>query len=305
MIKEFLNDWNNAEDKHDRAYVVENNIGEVCHIYLEKSNRNEQQLRKLRGLFLSKKFAKTLYRLIVKNRSEVSPLVVPVLADILITHPVGEENELVNATLTLTDDIGKMYLEIIETVLKKKVRKVCKKTGLNESLVKNLLIECPEDLESKEGPQAYFYINRVIRKMYGILLAAQDDAEKALLLDVDTIDTLIGLVVGDSLKVKVAFNILLEKYDKTKYLTPDQIAMWNTLSEFALNTIEDIGKKKEIAEVVEHLYIKRRRIDKKNQRDGQRRLDLTELNEDDYPKTVKAIKSLLKEYGQDVKSLLV
>ena len=71
--------------------------------------------------------------------------------------------------------------------------------------------------------------------------------------------------------------------------------MWNAITDVALLTLNYSGKKKEIAEWLDRYYIKRRMRDKDLENGVNRRIDLTEIDEEKYPKVVKAVNYLIEE----------
>ena len=71
--------------------------------------------------------------------------------------------------------------------------------------------------------------------------------------------------------------------------------MWNAITDVALLTLNYSGKKKEIAAWLDRYYVKRRMRDKDLENNVNRRINLTEIDEEKYPKVVKAVKYLIEE----------
>ena len=71
--------------------------------------------------------------------------------------------------------------------------------------------------------------------------------------------------------------------------------MWEALTDVALLSLNYSGKKADIAEWLRKFYIKKRKKNNDIEKGINRRIDLTSIDEEKYPKVVKAVNILVEE----------
>ena len=196
-----------------------------------------------------------------------------------------EKNE--NSTFEIAQDTLDMYMEVINKLLKKRVKDVAKECNINRDIVKELLVIAPSADYIKDERSVGFVANKMTRKLY--MLAQPKDSDLGIT-EVKQIKKFFKATFGEKLLDLIAVHVLLEKKEYIKNYNEKQLAIWNLLTDFALQTIEKQDKK-HVVQLLEY-YCKKRFADEKNGRDGARRYVLATLPEDDYKKIVKAASKL-------------
>ena len=270
-------------DKGDRVYFIGDQINDFAKDYIHNMTRNKVVAEKYQDFFADKKVAKALTKVTKMDEFKLSPLVAVLLTDTLKVK--GKE---------IDESVTSMYLEIISDMFNKRAKKLSKKTDIDRTTIINLLMEYPVPGEDANKCN-YTLINRLIRKIYLL-----DGIEEKL--TPDNIHILLNAVMGKDI-YRLVFNILLEKKQNAEQLNEKQIEIWNKLTTFALETLNDLGKKSEVAEAIQELYIQKRKKDMKHNNDFERRLHLWELSEERYPKIVKACQLLIEKDENNKKFL--
>jgi hypothetical protein len=124
-------------------------------------------------------------------------------------------------------------------------------------------------------------------------------------LNLDSTKKIRGLfqkLFGKKLIDVVAVNVLLEKKEYMKNFNENQTAVWNMLTDFALDVIEKQDKE-HIVELVEY-YCNRRKSDSERNRDSARRISLNNIDVEKYPKTAKRIAKFTKNGKENLVKFL-
>lgn len=285
-MKRFIEDFSEVE-KYERYNMVGENINDIIDFMLDKNKDNALRER-AEKLITSKKFAKTLKKVVKKREFDISLNLIFVLSTLLAEMDVDEKEG-------KSDDkeVEDSFLYIIETMMEKKVKKISSKTGLPKQIVINLILECPESLEEAPTGRMYYFINRLIKKFYMIPTILSTSEDTVDYTNIDQFIKLVKLLIGSSKIKNFAVNILLEPSKRMESITSEQAPVYNLLTDMALNILNDIKKKDEIKETIEKLYIKQRiYADSKDYKDTKRRLSLLMIDGEKYPKLSKAIKEL-------------
>lgn len=175
--------------------------------------------------------------------------------------------------------------ELLSTILKKKIKKMVKK-GIPEKQAFDYLSIVPNKNLLARG--IYFYSGRLFAAMYEY--AATEEV------DFETVMKVIFKSDGDDddyndLSALDLF-ILLERKDKIANMNEGQKALFNAITTWALNDLED-HKTSEVEKII-RTYINRRMDDAKNGKDSNRRIYLSSLQETEYPKISKVVSALLE-----------
>ena len=290
-MKNFIEDFNEV-DKFERYDMIGENINGIIDFMLEKSKDNALRERAVK-MIASKKFAKCLKKVVKKREFDISLNLVTVLSSLLSDLKFGEEEG------NYDTEVKDCFFYIIETMVEKKVKKISRKTDIPSPVIINLVLECPESLESDDVStgRMHFFINKLIKKFYmipSIKLETEDDKEKLDYTDIDKWTKVVKLIIGGNRLKNFAIDVLLEPNKRMESLTSEQAPVYNLLTDMALNILNDM-KSKEAGEMIEKCYIKQRiYADSKEYKDTKRRLSLLMVDEEKYPKLAKAVKELAK-----------
>lgn len=183
-------------------------------------------------------------------------------------------------------DSSDLY-NLAELILKKKLKKFAKK-GIEENLAFDVLCVIPCKDAMKYSP--YFRIKSIFDLMYQHAAKSSVPFKKVISL----------LLKGqyDETVINYALQERKEKYEK---FNPSQKALFNDINEWVFNTLEDMdsGLIKDIIRT----YVKTRKRDASQGRDGNRRYFLSSLPETMYPRICKAIKQIKSSDGEAEKYL--
>lgn len=280
-IKTFMKKCNKKDlkkmDKEDRVKFVYGEADDILDLYITKAHKQPDTINKVFELMSIPLYIKTLRKAVKK--SYIDPNFVTVL--------FGLKRFLENEDKDLSGDEVEIIDEIIETLTQSRVKKLDKKFDISEEDARELLSVIP----TREFMAKYEFISRIlvsklIRKMY--YLAKTSDFEIDSSKDAKE---LFSFLLGNDY-VTVAMSVLLrEKKDTMRDFNDDQKELWGILTSFALEELEEKGKK-EITNYLEYYADERRKDDKKN-RDGARRVSFTQLVPEDYKAIVKASTKLV------------
>ena len=199
----------------------------------------------------------------------------------------------------MDDEVKEIYIDIINKVLKSRIKEVNKKLQLDTEVIKELLIITPDVGYISDEKFVSFYSQRMLRKLY--MLANSNDHEVGLT-ETKQVKQLFKKLFGKKLLDVIALHILLEKKEFVKGFNEKQTALWNLMTKFALETLEDLNKD-EIVERLEYYCVLRKKAES-NGRDGARRIQIAEINSEEYPKIAKAVKSLKKNGKENLVKFL-
>jgi hypothetical protein len=288
QIKELLADLKeknfNELDKDDRAFFLYDNAQDISEFYIKKGHKAQKEVAELFKRFENPKVAKGIKR-ILKTQDEY-PL--PVSLATVIADFLEKSHQ------NLDEEVVSLYGESIDKILKKRIKKVVKKVRketeveIDTDLLKDILVVVPEP-EAISNPRFVgIYVNRILRKLYTIAKTNSLGLE-----DVETVRALFTEVFGVDVINDVAVNVLLERREKIAHFNETQKAVWNLMTNFALDVLES-NKKKELKELVAY-YAERRAKDDQNQRDAARRIQFAQVSKEDYPKLHKVAAKLSED----------
>lgn len=194
----------------------------------------------------------------------------------------GENNEYDN------DDV----LKLIKLIIKKKYKKLVSR-GVPEKQAFDLCTILPTVKVFKHNYLYRHFINTLLTCMYdyardsevrfneiiSVLLKTKDEDND------DNEDARNGMLAS------VVTQILLEKKAIIADFTETQKSLYNQITRWALTTLEKIGSREKIEDTL-RTYIRIRRNDERKHRDGNRRIYLSTISADDYPKIASVVKIL-------------
>lgn len=282
-VKDFLKEWKPSQlknlSKEDRAYLLYDYLGTISEFYIKRAHKAQTEVNELFDRMENKKFAKALQTLL-KMKKFVEPVIATIIADFLEKRHASISPELLQT-----------YRELISKILKKRVKDVVKATNSKgagaEPLFEELLVIVSEPTAVSNPRFVGIYVNKMANKLYALTKG------DFMLPDTETVSKMFQELFGKEMMNDVAVALLLERQDRMKTLNDDQKETWNGLTVFALEQLES-NKKKELAEVIKY-YNKRRANDHSKGRDSTRRVDLTALSAEDFPRLNKVIDKLHKE----------
>lgn len=182
------------------------------------------------------------------------------------------------------DEIISEYIDIIDKLLSKQAKKLAKSLDLDTDVVREILVVAPSKDYISNEKFVGIYSQRMLRKFY--VMSA--NADKPLgLATTKQVKKLFAKIFGKDLLDVIAVNVLLEKREYMEKYNESQTAVWNLMTQFAVDVIESQDKK-HVYELVKY-YIDRRRRDDQHQRDAARRISLAGLPAEDYPRIAKAV----------------
>ena len=166
--------------------------------------------------------------------------------------------------------------ELSELIMGKKLKKMEKK-GINHDLAFDILSVVPAPRAMKYSP--YFRVKSIFDLMYQH--ASKEKVEFAKILKLTLKGEYDEIVVGYALQ---------ERKEKYERFNDSQKALFNDISEWVFNTLEDMDAAL-IKDIIK-TYVKTRKRDAAQGKDGNRRYFLSSLPETLYPRICKAIEGI-------------
>ena len=300
-VLNYANEWDELES-FERDEFIGDSINSVIRFLLSLTpDAGQADKDRLKKVLIKKSYAKTLYRVVKGRQYDIDLTLVVVLSDILVEERPKDDE--------VSDLVRDLFLRIIEIMITKKTNELCKKCKIARPIVTNLILECPDDLERDcvPGNLKYYFINRLINKCYYIPDIVESNEISFDYGDIDRFVKLMTEILGEENIVKFAANILLEPRAKYDTLEENQIVMWDMLTRVALTIINDLDLIKQrgtTRRTITNLYIKRREMYVKKGQDVERRINLTEVNPDEYPSFGKAVEDILERFDEPITNLL-
>jgi hypothetical protein len=282
-IKEFLKTWKPKKvkewDKEQRMAVLRGYLDDIVSFYIEEGHRkkNAEVISELFDRMASPKFVKTLQKLL--KDKENPPRVDLALAMVINTLVEWRYDN-------LDAKVVDAYRDIIDKLLKKRVKKVAEKTGLSEDLIKELLVVVTHPQVVVDDRYIGVHVRNVLRKLYAIAKENDIGLDSA-----KSIRKLFKQLFGEDALNYVAIAILLERKDTHRNFNERQLNVWNRMTEFALDTLEKC-KKGEIEDLLIDRYVNIRIKEDSKGNDGARRIQFSSISEENYPKIRKVTNKL-------------
>ena len=268
--------WKNLKqyEKDDRTKIIYDDINELAVYYIRESHRMRDDIReKIFEILQNKKVAKLIKRIAkTLDQAPLDPSIV-----ILFTNFMEKCKD-------VDEDVMIIYLDTINAILKKRIKKISKKVGLDKELVKEVLVIVPKP-EIVNPRLVGIYVNRIMRKLY--TLGKENDLK---INDYEVLVKLFEHIFGKELIPQVSVELLLERRDIIKNFNDNQKKLWNVGTNAALEILET-SKKKDIVELLTR-YVKRREKDAKRNKDSARRIQIVQISKEDFPKIYKAYKKI-------------
>lgn len=234
-------------------------------------------------------FVKVTYKAVDKGdgfeNMILYPIIVQDIAEALTRQCKAESTDDQTKVIPDVDDL----LETSKEILAKRLKKA-KKMGIDEATAYSCLSIIPTvdilDIKNDDKSRKKFYIyRRVLTAMYTL---AKDKPMGV------KVDDLIEFVFrkGEEYIPTFVACVILEKKERQNSMTETQKALFNELTTWAFNKLETFDK--ETINLVLNLYLSVRKEDDGNNRDSARRFYISSLPENEYPKTLAAMKKIVE-----------
>ena len=212
------------------------------------------------------------------------PIVVQDIIEALSRQCKAEPTDGQTKVVPEVDDL----LETSKEILAKRLKKA-KKMGIDEATAYSCLSIIPTvdilDIKNDDKNRKKFYTYRkLLTAMYTL---AKD---KPLSVKVDDLIEFIFRKGEEYIPSFIAC-VILEKKERQNSMTETQKQLFNDLTTWAFNTLETFDK--ETINLVLNLYVSVRKEDENNNRDSARRFYISSLPENEYPKTLAAMKKIV------------
>lgn len=288
-MKAFIKEWKPKKmSKDERLNYLSANLQELIDFFNKKSRKDPQTLKQLFELMEDIKTAKT-FKALVKEDENIDSGIVSLLYSFITAyhHKVKPDDEKGLEVLNL-------YNDCIDSILKKPIKKMVKKTGITEDNAKELLIVLPNRKIVKNEYLASLYTNRLLKKFYDIALKDKiADAEKDKTKEL--YESIFKFLIDKDLYTAICIQVLLEYKENSKNLKANQKVVWSALTEMALTGLEDGYKPKVIKEFIK-VYVEKRKADQKKNRDQARRIILSQnIDKEAHPKLSAVIDELVEK----------
>ena len=177
--------------------------------------------------------------------------------------------------------------ELSLMILKKRMKKITK-LGVSEALAFDILsiIPCKEALAASQFYRIHSFYDTLYEHSKGAAIPFSD---------------IVDVVFGNDFKAALIVFALLERKEKFSKLTDAQKTLYLDISTWCFKSMEEMSKV-EIEEIV-NTYIKGRKKDEAQGKDGNRRYALSTLSADDYEKINKVITKMIAD-NESIKKYL-
>lgn len=278
-VKDLTKNWTKKNlkkmGKAERADFVYEVIPEVIEFYIKKGFRAESKplVDEIFNVMEDEKFVKTL-KVIAKDSDNYT---LDLGLAVLINDFLGKRMN------NISEEMVSSYVKLIKKILKPRVKEITKKVDIDEKLLREFLVITPDPELVSSKKVVSIYSDRILNKLYA--LAGEDEE---IMIDAKTIKKLFKHIFGEEALSKIAVGALLQRRDTLNRLkSQNQIKLWNNVTTFALNTLEKCEKE----ELLERLsfYYKTCNKAQQNGNNVARRIELSTLTKEDYPKIIKTL----------------
>lgn len=278
-VKDLTKNWTKKNlkkmGKAERADFVYEVIPEVIEFYIKKGFRAESKplVDGIFNVMEDEKFVKTL-KVIAKDSDNYT---LDLGLAVLINDFLGKRMN------NISEEMVSSYVKLIKKILKPRVKEITKKVDIDEKLLREFLVITPDPELVSSKKVVSIYSDRILNKLYA--LAGEDEE---IMIDAKTIKKLFKHIFGEEALSKIAVGALLQRRDTLNRLkSQNQIKLWNNVTTFALNTLEKCEKN----ELLERLsfYYKTCNKAQQNGNNVARRIELSTLTKEDYPKIIKTL----------------
>lgn len=275
-MKRFLKEWKPKNikemDKFEKAEFLNDLLSGLVSGYMTKGYKTD--LTPVYEAVYDKKFIKSLLYM-VKNEDDfgyIDKNVVIILVDAIRDSVKREVND---------PELDEKIYKIIIKLCKKKNKKLAK-LGLDRDLAEELSAVIPSaDEDYINEKNIHVYIRKVLNTLYKV---SKENAYVELFIP-ERLESMFKVLVGNEYMNIVVKSILIENRERIKHFKENELTVWNSLTTFAVDYLEDL-KKTELDEVLQSYFILKKKLNTVG------RISLESLIKEDYPKIHKALKRL-------------
>ena len=283
-MKEF-NNYNIKKcsvEEYSEALVDYESAIQVYYRDLGKKEKSAHLMKNLYQKMTNEKFIKAFKKAMKKEQFEKPYWFAPVIHGFMLQYVSNQDKD---------QEILDEYVELFDKILKKRIKKFNKETGITSPLIaKELLALVPEEDYTSNVPfRKAYHTQRVLTKLYALVNKESYLTE----FDLDStsqIGDIFGVLFGEEENINTAINILLEKKEYLQNLNKTQQKMWNLITSWALEVLEEQDKKT-IKKAIKYYLGKRMEDDEKN-KDRSRRIGLTSISPELYPTIVEVVENI-------------
>lgn len=270
----------------DIAAIIDEHQEDLVKFCINEGYRvkNQDIMKDFHKRMFNEKFPKALRKIIKVGKKEDDHNGLDIGFVVIIAGFIEKNHTSEN----MTEELISEYSEIIDELLKSRVKKIKKKVDIDESVIKELLLITPDIGYISSEKFVGIYSQKMLRKLYIMSQTKSTGLENT-----EQVTKLFKALFGKKLLDLIAVRILLEKKEYMKNFNEEQIRIWNLMTAFALEYIENEDKD-HIIELLEY-YCVRRRTDANKGRDAARRINKSMITEEQYPRIAKAINKFEKK----------
>lgn len=275
-MKRFLKEWKPKNikemDKFEKAEFLNDLLSGLVSGYMTKGYKTD--LTPVYGAVYDKKFIKSLL-FMVKNEDDfgyIDKNVVIILVDAIRDSVKREVND---------PELDEKIYKIITKLCKKKNKKLAK-LGLDRDLAEELSAIIPSaDEDYINEKNIHVYIRKALNTLYKV---SKENVYVELFIP-ERLESMFKVLIGNEYMNIAVKSILLENRERIKHFKENELTVWNSLTTFAVDYLEDL-KKTELDEVLQSYFILKKKLNNVG------RISLESLIKEDYPKIHKALKRL-------------
>lgn len=272
-------------DAEERASIIFSESGNLTDWYIHRSFRERATREQLCEALHDKKVAKAIKQIVDESSdSEDTGFYTSfalVLRDVIETQS-RRYNE--------KDKVLEKLEACAYRILKPEIKELTKAADISKELAYELLCVVPTPNIVSRKNIIGIYVSKLNRKLYLAETAGTDKIEK-----VKTLRQIFKYLFGGSEEfTEIAISILLERRPSNDIA---KLNVYSLLTAFALSTLES-SEKEELMEAITRYGTRRSK-----EREGQRRIILSELDAEEYPRILKAVKKVGKR-NSDLKEFL-
>ena len=275
-MKRFLKEWKPKNikemDKFEKAEFLNDLLSGLVSGYMTKGYKTD--LTPVYGAVYDKKFIKSLL-FMVKNEDDfgyIDKNVVIILVDAIRDSVKREVND---------PELDEKIYKIITKLCKKKNKKLAK-LGLDRDLAEELSAIIPSaDEDYINEKNIHVYIRKALNTLYKV---SKENVYVELFIP-ERLESMFKVLIGNEYMNIAVKSILLENRERIKHFKENELTVWNSLTTFAVDYLEDL-KKTELDEVLQSYFILKKKLNTVG------RISLESLIKEDYPKIHKALKRL-------------
>lgn len=301
----------NKMKKDELAKIIFENQADIIAFYVKKGHdkRFKPTINLLWEKMSHKKFPAALKLIIKRSKKEEEIFLDPGFAVIINGYYEHLRVTKKDSCDDLTDIMSEYY-DIIDSLLKKRSKKIGEAVDVAPDVIKELLVIAPSKDYISSDKFVGVYSQKMLRKLY--MLAEPADSDIGLT-TTKQVRKMFKKLFGEKLLDLIAMHILLEKKEFISKYNERQIAVWNLMTDFALETLES-QKKDHIIELLKYYAVRRMDAERKMRgnksengdtqhksgncdeiMDAARRISLTTIPAEDYPKIAKAVSKSSKK----------